>query len=85
MEQTPEESRGWEENRTSAGVHGRRGEVEMVRKPEQMDKRETVDSPVLPGFEARAVGRLIPGDGRVFFGENNMVNMVSQKKRRTGQ
>ena len=48
--------------------------MEMVREPGEMEDRGMTDSPVLSVREARAVktvalGRVIPDDGRILFGD----------------
>ena len=52
MGQTSEEGRGGEEIKMWSG--------EMVREPEESKVKGTVDSPVRPVREARAVGTLVP-------------------------
>ena len=86
MGQTWKESRGRKETRTNAGVHGGRGVVEMVREPGRMEVRGTADSPVLPVREARAVetvvlGRVIPGGGRVWSGDKQVLEIWPVRRR----
>ena len=54
--------------------------MEMVREPGEMEDRGTVDSPILLVREVRAVetvvlDRIIPGVGRVVFGDRLVVGM----------
>ena len=86
MGQTSEEGRGGEEIRTYAGVHGGRGEVEMVRKPGETGGRGTADTPVLPVREVRALetlalGRVIPGRRRLFPGDRLVVEIWADRRR----
>ena len=58
----------------------------MVCQPGEMDDKETVDSPVFPVLEARAVEtlvlrRVIPGGGRVLSGDRLVVETWSAKRR----
>ena len=59
MGQASNGSKGREETKTNAAVHGGRGMVEMVREPGEMEDRGTVDSPVLPVRKGRAVETVV--------------------------
>ena len=58
----------------------------MVREPRELEVRGTVDGPVRPVLEARAVetlvlGRVIPGRWRILFGDRLVVEIWTDRRR----